>query len=217
MDTEYARRQMIEQQIRTWDVTEPVIIDLLRRVPREEFVPAAYRALAWAETEIPLGDGRFMLYPMIEGRILQTLALEAEETVLEIGTGAGYLAACLAKLCRHVTSIDASQRLIDEARQRLNRYGVDNVTLQVHDALGDGPPAGEFDAIVVTASLPEMDLRLLDALKPGGRLFAVVGQPPVMEARLYARGGEADGSYRSLFETCMPAMPSATPPPPFTF
>ncbi|MGB5346841.1 MAG: protein-L-isoaspartate O-methyltransferase [Woeseia sp.] len=217
MDTANARDQMVDQQIRTWDIPEPQLLDLLRTLPREDFVPPAFRELAYSETEIPLGHGQHMMYPMIEGKLLQALQLEAEDEVLEIGTGSGYLTACLATLARHVISVDIHQDFLDSAAANLEKLQIDNVTLKRHDAATDGPPDGLFDAIAVTGSLSTIDERLVLALKPGGRLFLVTGDAPVMEAKLITRDGADGWQSRSLFETSLGRLQNAGEPPVFQF
>ncbi len=217
MDSEFARRQMVEQQIRTWDVFEEELLDLFRSVPREDFVPSAWRRLAYAEAEIPLGHGERMMRPSVEGRMLQGLDIGSEDHVLEIGTGSGFITACLARLAHSVTSIDLYEDFLSAAADKLARHRLDNVSLERLDAVTDGPPDGAFDAIAVTGSLPAPDERLFAALKPGGRLFVVIGEAPVMEARLYTRGDTAEPSSTVLFETCLPRLQNVAEPSHFTF
>lgn len=217
MNSEFARRQMVEQQIRTWDVFDEELLDLFRSVPREDFVPAAWQKLAYAEAEIPLGHGERMMQPSVEGRMLQSVAVGDTDEVLEIGTGSGFITACLARLAKQVTSVDIYQDFLDAAADRLSRHGIDNVSLAQRDAVTDGPPEGSFDAIVVTGSLPAPDERLLAALTPGGRLFVVVGEAPVMEARLYTRGSGAEDAVDVLFETCLPRLQNVPEPSHFSF
>ncbi len=217
MDTEFARHQMVEQQIRTWDISEPQLLELLKSVPREDFVPEAYHLLAYAETEIPLGHGQHMMYPMVEGKLLQVLEIEPEDEVLEIGTGSGYLTACLARLAQSVVSIDIHDHFLNAAATKLQRHKLDNVSLQRHDAVLDGPPAGRFDAIAVTGSLPALDERLIEALKPGGRLFLVTGEAPVMDARVITRVQGEGWHARSVFETSLARLQNVAEPPEFFF
>lgn len=217
MDTAYAREQMVEQQIRTWDITEAQLLELMKELPRDEFTPAAYRLLAYAETEIPLGHGQHMMYPMVEGKLLQALDLEPEDEVLEIGTGSAYLTACLAKLARSVVSVDIHDDFLSAAAAKLSALRIDNVSLQRHDAATDGPPAGLFDAIAVTGSLAAIDERLVAALKPGGRLFLVTGDAPAMEARLISRDSADGWQSKSLFETTLARLDNAGEPPGFSF
>mgnify|MGYP002641741118 CR=1 FL=1 len=181
MNTDFARQQMIEQQVRAWAVLDLNVLEGLKEVPRELFVPAGYEALAFADTEIPLGHGEFMMTPTIEGRVLQALGLAGGENVLEIGTGSGFLTAVLAKLSAHVSSIDIHDDFIDSARHRLEICGIKNVDLFKMDAT-KGLPDEKFDAIAVTGSMQSLDPQLIDALSPGGRLFVVLGDAPAMTA-----------------------------------
>ncbi|MGB5354980.1 MAG: protein-L-isoaspartate O-methyltransferase [Woeseia sp.] len=217
MDTAHARQQMVDQQIRTWNIPEPQLLDLFENLPRENFVPPAYQALAYAETEIPLAHGEHMMFPMIEGKLLQALELEPEDEVLEIGTGSGFLTACLAKLARSVVSVDLHQDFLDDAARKFADAGIKNVSLSCHDAIQHGPPPGQFDAIAVTGSLPALDERFISALKPGGRLFIVTGDEPVMEARLLTRDGGSGWRSSSLFETSLARLRNVAEPPAFAF
>jgi len=204
MSYELARQKMVEQQVRAWDVSRPSVLAVLGEVAREQFVPAPCKDVAYADTEIPLPHQQVMLRPIIEGRLLQALSLGSGDRVLEIGTGSGYLTACLAKMCSAVTSIDIYQDFVDTAARRLAAAGTANVTLACMDAM-DELPAGEFDAIAVTGSVPGIDERFIQALKPGGRLFIVVGAAPVMNALLITR--EADGARQQhLFQTDIPPL-----------
>jgi protein-L-isoaspartate(D-aspartate) O-methyltransferase len=216
MDIERARFNMVEQQIRTWDVLDQDILDLLFAVKREEFVPAAYRLLAFADLEIPLGDGEKMWTPKMEARVLQELALVAGESALEIGTGSGYFTALLAARGAQVTSVEINPRLAAEARAKLARAGVAGVELAQGDgARGYGREL--YDAIVLTGSTPVLPDALLHQLKPGGRLFAVVGDAPVMTARL-ARWVAADSmTSTDLFETVIDPLKNAAQPARFQF
>lgn len=216
MNTDYAREQMVEQQVRAWEVFDASILEVFRRVPREQFVPAAFGSLAFADTEIPIGHGQFMMTPTIEGRLLQALELRATDRVLEVGTGTGFLSACLGRLAAAVTSIDIVEDFIEEARPRLEDVGADNVDLLVMDAMRDLPDGG-FDAIAVTGSIQQFDPRFVEALRPEGRLFVVVGDAPVMEARLIRRGAGEDWRAESLFETCLTPLVHGAAPPGFLF
>ena len=206
MDTDSVRRQMVEQQIRTWDVSETSLLDLLDELPRHRFVPAGYRQLAYADVEIPLRHGEKMMRPLLEGRLLQSLALSTADTVLEVGTGSGYLSACIARQCARLVSIDLHDDFLGGAADILEELGIRNVTLQQRDALRDGLPDGTFDAIAITGSLPELDQGMITSLKPGGRMFVICGEMPIMEALLVTRGAETEWTQTSLFETCMPAL-----------
>ena len=216
MNKEFARQQMIEQQVRSWDVLSSDVLDGLRRVERELFVPEEYAALAFADAEIPIGHGEFMMTPTIEGRVLQALELGGNEKVLEIGTGSGFLTACLANASKHVTSIDIHSDFVESAGWRLADCGIDNVELIEMDGTQE-LPAGTFDAIAVTGSMQTLDSRLTDALNPGGRLFVVVGEAPVMAATLVTRGSEDDWHSEVLFETDLAALVNAALPPQFSF
>ncbi len=199
MDTAFAKRQMVRQQVRTWDVTDDRILDVLKSLNRHDFVPAHYRDLAYAETRIPLPCGQEMMRPLIEGRLLRTLSPKDGETVLEVGTGSGYLAACLASLADTVVSVDIFDELVTLGRDNLAAADVRNVDVQQMD-ITEQLPDGTFDVIAVTGSMADFDERLLDALSIGGRMFVVVGDAPVMQARLMTRT-DAGVSTEVLFET----------------
>jgi protein-L-isoaspartate(D-aspartate) O-methyltransferase len=216
MNIDFARQQMIDQQVRAWTVLDPSVLAVLSAVPREKFVPAAYATLAFADTEIPLGHGEFMMTPTVEGRVLQALDLDRNDHVLEIGTGSGFLTACLAKLAAAVTSIDIHEEFTRDAAGRLAAAGIDNVALRTMDATCE-LPGDRYDAIAVTGSIETFDARFVDALRPDGRLFVVVGSPPVMEARLVRRSGNADWTSESLFETKLAPLVHGTLPPQFVF
>lgn len=216
MNLEQARHNMIELQVRSWEVLDARVLDVLGRVPREDFVPAAYRNLAFADMALPLGHGQEMMRPVVEGRLLQALDLKGDEDVLEIGTGSGFLTACLARLSRRVASIDMHADFIDGARQRLRQAAIDNVELVNAEAVNEYQPGGVFDVVVVTGAVVSVPERFHRWLKPGGRMFVVRGQSPVMEAVLLHH--EGDGRYReeSLFETDLPYLKNAQPEPRFT-
>ena len=216
MDTDFARCQMIEQQIRTNGVSDPRILAALEQLPRDEFVPAAYVDLAYADCEIPLPHGQCLLRPMIEGKILQALALQADDRVLEVGTGTGYFTACLARLTKQVVSIDIYSEFIATAEKNLADAGISNVELHCMDVLSELPP-GDFDAIIVSGSILELDDSIINAMKPGGRLFAVVGESPVKEAVLVTRDAGQNWQTASLFETDLPALVNAAKIPAFFF
>lgn len=216
MNAEYARRQMVEQQIRTYEVSDPRVLAVFDEVPREDFVPAGYRDLAFSDTQLPIGHGQFMMTPTVEGRMLQSLALSADDRVLEIGTGTGFTCACLANLAHSVVSVDIFPDLVEAAAARLKNAGIANATLQAMDATST-LPAGEFDAIAVTASCPLFDTRFYDALAPGGRLFIIVGHSPVMDAEVIVRGADDKPQVTRLFETDVKPMINAPAPPAFRF
>lgn len=217
MNLEQARFNMVEQQIRPWDVLDTDVLDLLFAVRREEFVPAARRALAFADIEIPLGHDAAMLAPKIEAHALQSLQVKKHEKVLEIGAGSGYMAALLAAHAGQVVSVEIVPELAEMARTNLKRNGVDNVTVQVADgALGYAVEA-PYDAIMVSASLPEVPQELLNQLRVGGRLFAIVGEAPVMEAQLITRTAEDSFRTAGLFETVTAPLKNAKVSAKFSF
>jgi protein-L-isoaspartate(D-aspartate) O-methyltransferase len=216
MDLNSARRQMIEQQVRAWAVLDPAVLATMATVPREEFVPIAYRELAFADTQVPLGHGQSMLTPMLEGRILQALELHPDDSVLEVGTGSGYFAACLGALARTVTSFEIYPDLAESARASLARTGNSNVTVVAADAL-TRTDLGHHDVVVLTGSLPLYDARFEQVLADGGRLFAVVGQGHVMEALRVTRAGPGQWLRETLFETVMDPLIHAAEPPRFVF
>ena len=197
MDNLAARQQMVDQQIRTWEVLDPRVLEVFSRVPREAFVPPEYRNLAFADAPIPIGFGQSMLAPKIQGRILQALGVLPIETVLEIGTGTGYLAACLSLLGSAVRSIDIHPEFTLAAKRAAANA---HVEFETRDAF-DGAPLGEYDAIALTGSLPLYDDRFQRSLRIGGRLFAIVGEPPVMDAILVRRVDDSEWIRESLFET----------------
>ena len=217
MNLEQARSNMVEQQIRPWEVLDQTVLDLLYAVPREDFVPSAYRTLAFVDMEIPIGEGEKMMAPKIEARIVQELAPRKHERVLEVGTGSGYLTALLAHRAAHVHSVEIRPALAAFGRGNLERHGADNVTLEIGDAARGWPTRAPYDAIVLTGSTPVLPRALLDQLAPGGRLFAVVGEPPVMVARLVTCS--APGAFRGveLFDTLLAPLVNAEQPPRFRF
>jgi len=216
MDFERARFNMVEQQIRTWDVLDQSVLDLLFLVRREDFVPPEYRLLAFADLEIPLGDHQKMWAPKMEARVLQELAIEQGESVLEIGAGSGYFTALLARLGARVTSVEINPRLASEARAKLARAGVGSVELAVGDG-ARGWGGGTYDAIVLTGSTPVLPDAFVQQLAPGGRVFAVVGEPPVMLARLTRLVAPGALANRILFETVVDPLTNAAAPARFEF
>ncbi|NYE63146.1 protein-L-isoaspartate(D-aspartate) O-methyltransferase [Duganella sp. 1224] len=217
MNIEQARFNMIEQQIRPWDVLDPEVLELLHVVKRENFVPAAHKALAFADIEIPLPGGEAMLAPKIEARLLQDLALKKHETVLEIGTGSGYLTALLAHKARQVTSVEISPELKALADQNLAANGVTNATVELGNGAQGWTSGAPFDVIVVGGSLPVLPEALLQQLKVGGRLAVIIGTAPAMKAQLITRTGEAGYDTRTLFETNVKALEQAVAPSKFQF
>ncbi len=214
LNFEQARAAMVEQQVRPWEVLDPRVLEVIAAVPREDFVPEAQRQLAYADLPLPLPLGETMMKPVVEGRLLQALGLAPEDEVLEIGTGSGYLTACLARLARDVVSIDRHAEFIEGARARLLPHGVSNVRLEVADALAY-TPGRQFDAIAVTAAVAIVPELFLSWLKPEGRLFIVRGLSPVQEAVRITRRGE-HVHVESLFETDIPYLHGASPVPRFT-
>jgi protein-L-isoaspartate(D-aspartate) O-methyltransferase len=215
-DVQFARRQMIEQQVRAWEVLDLRVLDVLQQVPREEFVPPAFRDLAFADTNIPLGHGQVMLAPKLEGRILQALELGADDRVLEVGTGSGFFAACLGRLAHSVRTIDLFADFVESASAALQRFGAHNVTAATADAM-ELAEREAYDAIALTGSLPVYDARFERALKVNGRLFVTVGTGPVLEAQLVTRTGPDAWTRASLFETGMTPLVHAAEPPKFVF
>ena len=207
-NTEIAKFNMIEQQIRPWEVLDNQVLSVIEQLSREDFVDPIYRGLAYADCQIPLADGVRMLPPTVEGRMLQALLLNGDDQVLEVGSGSGYISACLASLAGQVTSIDASADIIERARANISPLGLDRVEfIQKTLAQFDAPEA--YDAIAVTGSLPAVPDTLKQALKPGGRMFIICGHSPAMEALLITRVGAAEWITQSLFETDLPRLQSA--------
>ena len=217
MNIEQARFNMIEQQIRPWDVLDPKVLTLLAKVKREDFVPAAYRDLAFADLEIPLGEGQVMLPPRVEARLLQELGIKKTDRVLEIGTGSGYMAALLAASAEHVTTLEIRPSLAAVARENLQRSGVDNVKVEVANGLSGWSQRAPFDAILVSGALPEVPAALLKQLRVGGRLAVIVGEAPVMEAQLITCTAEGVFNTINVFETVMPSLDGASSSAGFSF
>jgi protein-L-isoaspartate(D-aspartate) O-methyltransferase len=211
-----ARQNMIENQVRPWEVLDPRVLDVLGAVRREDFVPARYRALAFADMALPIGHGEMMMKPTVEGRLLQALALTAEDRVLEVGTGSGFVTACLARLSRSVTSVELRADLAESARARIAATGAQNVRIEHADAIRQFDTSERFDAVVVTGAVYALPDRLRQWVAPNGRLFAITGESPAMQAMLYTR---ADGTHwreESLFETDLAYLTHAEPPRRFT-
>jgi protein-L-isoaspartate(D-aspartate) O-methyltransferase len=214
IDYAKARDTMVEQQIRPWDVFDPRVLDTLATLPRERFVADAHRTLAYSDIELPLGHGETMLKPVIEGRALQALAISESEDVLHIGTGSGFLSACLGRLAREVVTVERHPDLADAARARLQAQGIANVRVETADIFG-WQSARKFNAILVGGAVTTIPELFSTWLRPGGRMFVVHGQAPAMEAALFHL--EADGRTRieSLFETVVPYLVGASPTPQF--
>ena len=226
MNIEQARFNMIEQQIRTWEVLDDTVLSLLSVVKREDFVPAAYRSMAFVDTEVPLPHGQAMLAPKVEARLLQELAVQRHERVLEIGAGSGYMAALLAHKAQHVTTLEIVPELAAFAADNLRRAWVMNATVVNVDASQAAPADGPFDVIVLSGSVAEVPRALLGQLKPGGRLVAIVGQLPIMRALLMTRAPTSDAGTPvggvghatvALFDAVAPRLVGFGEPSRFTF
>ena len=217
MPREIARFNMIEQQIRTWEVLDPVVLALLSEIPREHFVPAEYQGLAFADIEIPIGAGQTMLSPKLEGRILQALSVQKTHNVLHIGTGSGYVTALLASLAKHVTAVEINADLSAKAAQNLAKHAIQNVTLLVADGALGLPNQAPFDLIVYTGSCPVEPLGVRNQLAIGGALFIVLGTGPAMQAMLIQRLSEAAFKQDVLFETYVPELINAPQASTFEF
>jgi protein-L-isoaspartate(D-aspartate) O-methyltransferase len=217
MNIEQARFNMIEQQIRTWDVLDQGVLELLSRVKRERFVPAEYQALAFADLEIPLGRGEAMMQPKVEARIIQELAIKPHETVYEVGTGSGYLTALMAASAKQVTSAEIHEEFKQSAAANLNAAGISNVTLVAGDSARAPLAESAFDVIVLTGSTPVLPQAFLDRLTPTGRLFAVVGDRPVMKATVVRQPVAGAFQRTEIFETLVKPLVNAAHPPRFRF
>lgn len=217
MDFEVARANMVESQVRTWEVLDQRVLDLMLEIKREQFVPEAYRALAFGDLEIPIGHGASMLAPRLEARLIQEAGLKETDRVLEIGTGTGYMTALMARMAAHVYSVDIEAEFTRAAAERLNACGIRNVTLETGDASLGWPRHAPYDAIVVGGSLPVLPDEIKAQLATGGRLVAVVGRPPIMTARLVTRTGPDAYQDVGLFETSIPALRLAREPERFVF
>lgn len=216
-NTETARFNMIEQQIRPAEVLDTHVLEIIASTPREDFVPEAYRELAFSDVNIPLPHGQQMMKPVMEGRLLQALDIQPSDNILEIGTGSGYFTALLAKLGGRVQSVDIENDFLTTAQQKLDDHGINNVYLTQGDASHGWGQGGHFDVIVITGSLPILPDSFQKQLTIGGRMVAIVGQSPVMEVLLITRVGEDQWSSRQLFETDFPALSNAEQPPAFHF
>ncbi|MEJ2611373.1 MAG: protein-L-isoaspartate O-methyltransferase [Candidatus Thiodiazotropha sp.] len=216
---EKARFNMVEQQIRPWEVIDSKVLSLMGQLPREAFVPENYQDLAYADIEIPIGHGQRMMFPKIEARLLQALDLRSSDKVLEVGTGSGYLTACLASLSQQVVSIDLHQDFTEAAAIKLDQQALKNVTLLTGDALTTLLEEGPFDAIAVTGSLPTSQQAEIfrQQLTQGGRMFVVIGTPPAMECLLITRHKEKVFQEEAIFESELTALENAPAPVEFEF
>ncbi|HZP67092.1 MAG TPA: protein-L-isoaspartate O-methyltransferase [Rudaea sp.] len=212
LNIELARRNMIEQQVRPWDVLESRVLEALTAVRREDFVPPGCRNLAFADLCLPLGHDEVMMKPVVEGRVLQAVLPSRAESVLEIGTGSGFMTACLARLGGEVLSVDVRADFVEGARHRLLAANVRNAKLEVADAVQAFDPGRQFDVMVVTGAVHELPRHWRGWIKPGGRLFAITGLSPVQHAMLFTRTGESDWHEQALFETDLPYLSHAAPP-----
>lgn len=219
MNIEQARFNMIEQQIRPWEVLDAAVLQLLAVVKREDFCPPAHRALAFVDMDIPLGSGpgEVMLAPRVEARLLQDLAVQKHERVLEIGTGSGHMAALLAHRAQQVVTLEINPALARSAEDNLRRAGVANAQVIVADGAGTLPVTGEFDVIVLSGSVAEVPAALLSRLKVGGRLAAIVGQEPVMRATLVTRSGDTAFHSTQPWDTVAPRLLNFPEPSKFSF
>ena len=217
MELEQARFNMIEQQIRPWDVLDQNVLNLLEQLPREHFVPSSYRELAYADIIIPLDHGQVMMQPKVEARMIQALQIHPTDRILEIGTGSGYVTALLSKAGNHVVSIDIFPDFTQAAAKILSESGITNVTCETGDASNGWPTDNLFDVIAITGSLPILPPAFQRLLNRGGRMFVVTGESPVMEAILVRRVGEHEWSRESLFETELPMLKNAARPSQFVF
>ena len=215
MNLDQARFFMVEQQIRPWDVLDPLVLDLLSELPRHDFVAADQQTLAYSDTELPIGEDQFMLAPKLEARIMQALDVHDEDSVLEIGTGSGYMTALLASLAKKVTSVELFDSLQKTAAERLTQFN--NIELKLGDASQAWPDQQTYDVIVLTGSCATLPESYKTQLNLGGRLFAIVGQSPAMQAVLVTRIGEQEWLEESLFETDVPALVHAEAKPKFEF
>jgi protein-L-isoaspartate(D-aspartate) O-methyltransferase len=217
MNMAQARHNMIEQQIRPWEVLDQRVLELIDSLPRDAFVPQSYLKLAYADINIPLSHGQVMMPPKVEARMLQALAIKPSDTILEVGTGSGYATALLARSGKHVYSVDVYPDFIDSAGRKLAELGIGNVTLESGDAVSGWDSHAPYDVIAITGSLASLPDNFRQSLKIGGRLFVITGQAPVMEARLITRSAEQGWIDQALFETVMPPLVNAPQPQRFVF
>ena len=214
---EKARFNMVEQQIRPWQVLDPAVLHTLQHIARELFVPSAFQALAYTDTDIPLGHGQSMVAPRIDARLLHDVKLKPTDSVLEIGTGSGYLTALLADRSQHVVSLEINPELHALARANLQSAGIRNVDVRLADGSAGAVEDGPFDAVVLGGSVHEVPPALLQQLKIGGRLIAIVGEEPVMQATLYTRTSESAWDHRELWDTTAPRLMGFPEPSRFHF
>jgi protein-L-isoaspartate(D-aspartate) O-methyltransferase len=212
LNVELARHNMVEQQVRPWEVLDSRVLEALTAIRREDFVPAGYRNLAFADLPLPLAHGEFMMKPVVEGRVLQSVAPTRAESVLEIGTGSGFLTACLARLAASVHSVEQHADLADAARVNLREARTTNATIEIAEAVNAFTPPEQYDVMVVTGAVHAVPQRWREWVRPGGRLFAIIGDSPVQRATLYTRGVDGQWSEDGLFETDVTYLTHAAPP-----
>jgi protein-L-isoaspartate(D-aspartate) O-methyltransferase len=217
MNFDQARFNMVEQQVRPWEVLDERVLTVLESTHREDFVPVRYRKMAFADIAIPLDHDQTMMKPVVEGRLLQALELQDGETVLEIGTGSGFIAACLSKLAKSVVSVDVHEQFTKEAVVKLNEKDIKNVELATGDVMSGWQPEQAHDVVVVTGSVPSIPDHFRGWVNPGGRLFVVCGESPVMEAKLLTKLNATEWREESLFETDLPRLVNAEKAPEFEF
>lgn len=208
---------MVEQQVRPWDVLDDKVLNTLEAIPRDQYVPAQYVNLAYADTAIPLNDRTSMMHPILEGRLLQLLDIQPEDKVLEIGTGSGYLTACLASLACHIESVEIDEALQQQAKQQLQKAAIENVELRCGNGLDINFAKYKYDVIVLTGSVSQISDDIKQALTLKGRLFAVTGKAPAMQAHLITRTSESDWANECIFETVLSPLVHGEKPAEFTF
>jgi len=206
MNFEHARTNMVGQQVRSWEVLDERILDLFNQVHREDFVPDRYRNLAFADLNIPLSHGQVMMKPGVEGRMLQVLEIKPDDIVLEIGTGSGYISACLATMAKRLCTVEIYGDMLEAAEEKLNAAEISNVEYFNADVMGDWLPEQAHDVVIVGGSVPVIPDRFKEWVNPGGRLFAIVGDAPAMEAKCLTRVNVTEWTEESLFETQLPAL-----------
>ncbi|MBT8071308.1 MAG: protein-L-isoaspartate O-methyltransferase [Xanthomonadales bacterium] len=217
MNFEQARFNMVEQQVRPWEVLDPRVLELLEKTHREDFVPVRYRKMAFADFAVPLDHDQSMMKPVVEGRLLQSLELKEDETVLEIGTGSGFITACLAQMAKRVVSVDIHEQFTTEAEAKLKDKDIHNVELETGDAMSGWQPEQAHDVLVVTGSVDDVPDHFRGWVNPGGRMFVVCGDAPAMEAKLLTKLNATEWREESLFETDLPRLINAGKAPEFEF
>lgn len=217
MNFEQARFNMVEQQVRPWDVLDARVLELLETTQREDFVPVRYRKMAFTDMAIPLDHEQSMMKPVVEGRLLQALELKPDETVLEIGTGSGFITACLAQMAKSVVSVDIHEQFSKEAAARLKEKGIQNVEIETGDAMSGWQPEQAHDVVVVTGSVEDIPDQFRGWVNPGGRMFVVCGESPAMEAKLLTKLNATEWREESLFETDLPRLVNAEKAAEFEF